>query len=357
MSKGKIILTDMTMRDGMHPMQHSFTPEQMAKIAAGLDAAGVPIIEASHGDGLGGSSFNYGFAAASDREYLEATSRVMKNSSLCVLLLPGIGIQEDLEMSKEMGAKVARIATHCTEADISEQHIGLAKKLGMFTVGFLMMSHMITPEKMIEQGKMMESFGADVVYVVDSGGALVPDTVKARVSALRSHLSCHIGYHAHNNLGLATGNSLAAIEEGATYIDGTLCGLGAGAGNAQTEILVAVLDKLGYETGVDLFKVMDVAEEIVRPLMKRPQIVDREALTIGYAGVYSSFLLFANRAAARFGVEARDILMELGRRGAVGGQEDWIIEVALQLKAQKEQREMELAGVGGVNTYDHNQPI
>jgi 4-hydroxy 2-oxovalerate aldolase len=351
MSKPKITLTDMTMRDGMHPMQHSFTPPQMATIAAGLEAAGVPIIEVSHGDGLGGGSINYGFAAASDREYLEAVSAVLKNSKLCVLLLPGIGIQEDLEMAVHYGAKVARVATHVTEADISEQHIGLAKKLGMFTVGFLMMSHMGSPEKVAEQGKLMESYGADVVYVVDSGGALLPDTVKARVSALRQAINCNIGYHAHNNLGLAIGNSLAAIEEGATFIDGTLCGLGAGAGNAQTEILVAVLNKLGYETGVDLFKVMDVAEDVVRPLMHRPQIVDRSALTIGYAGVYSSFLLFAERAAKKYGVEARDILMELGGMGAVGGQEDLIIDVALQLADRKKQADIEeiahLAGITG----------
>lgn len=351
MSKSKIILTDMTMRDGMHPMQHSFTPAQMQQIASGLEAAGVPIIEASHGDGLGGSSINYGFAAAGDREYLEAVSGVLKSSKLCVLLLPGIGTQEDLEMAVECGAKVARVATHVTEADIAEQHIGLAKKLGLFTVGFLMMSHMGSPEKLVEQGKLMESYGADVVYVVDSAGALIPNTVKARVAGLRQSLSCSIGYHAHNNLGLAIGNSLAAIEEGATYIDGTLCGLGAGAGNAQTEILVAVLDKLGYETGVDLFKAMDVAEDVVRPLMHRPIIVDRSALTIGYAGVYSSFLLFAERAAKKYGVDAREILMELGGMGAVGGQEDLIIDVALELAERKKKHTAaeiaQLAGIAG----------
>jgi 4-hydroxy 2-oxovalerate aldolase len=341
-SKGRIFLTDMTMRDGMHPMQHSFTPQQMATIAAGLEAAGVPTIEASHGDGLGGGSFNYGFAAASDQEYLAAVSSVLKKSELCVLLLPGIGTQKDLEMAREYGAKVVRVATHVTEADISEQHIGLAKKLGMRVVGFLMMNHMGSPEKVAEQGRMMESYGADVVYVVDSAGALVPDTVKARVSALRNALKCEIGFHAHNNLGLAIGNSLAAIEEGATHIDGTLCGLGAGAGNAQLEILVAVLDKLGYETNVDLFKVMDLAEDVVRPLMLRPIIVDRSSLTIGYAGVYSSFLLFADRASKKFGVDAREILLELGRMGAVGGQEDLIIDVALHLAERKQ-----LAGVGG----------
>ncbi|MDB5080617.1 MAG: mhpE [Chloroflexi bacterium] len=344
-SKGKIFLTDMTCRDGMHPMQHSLTPAQMARIVGGLAEAGVPTIEVSHGDGLGGSSFNYGFGAASDREYLEAVAPVLKNSELSVLLLPGIGTKPDLEMAVEYGAKVARIATHVTEADIAEQHINLSKKLGMRTVGFLMMSHMGSPEKIAEQGRLMESYGADVVYVTDSAGALIPDTVKARVSALRQAVSCAIGYHAHNNLGLAIGNSLAAIEEGATHIDGTLCGLGAGAGNAQTEILVAVLDKMGYETGVDLFKVMDQAEDVVKPLMLRPQLVDRAALTIGYAGVYSSFLLFANRAAEKYGVEARAILMELGRMGAVGGQEDLIVDVALQLAQAKQAQNPEPAGV------------
>lgn len=346
-AKDRIYITDMTMRDGMHPMQHSFTSQQMATIAIGLEAAGVPTIEASHGDGLGGGSFNYGFAAASDKEYLQAVSSVLKHSELAVLLIPGIGVQKDLEMAVENGAKVARVATHVTEADISEQHIGLAKKMGMRVVGFLMMSHMGRPELLAEQAKMMESYGADVVYVVDSGGALVPDTVKARISALRSAINCQVGYHAHNNLGLAIGNTLAAIEEGATHVDSTLCGLGAGAGNAQTEVLVAVLNKLGYETGVDLFKVMDVAEDVVRPLMHRPIIIDRSSLTLGYAGVYSSFLLFADRAAKKYGVEARDILMELGRMGAVGGQEDLIIDVALQLAEKKkvQAEKLEPAGV------------
>ncbi|NPV70591.1 MAG: 4-hydroxy-2-oxovalerate aldolase [Firmicutes bacterium] len=330
-----IVITDTTLRDGMHAVSHQFTPEQMASVARGLDEAGVPIIEASHGDGLGGSSLQYGFAAASDEEYLKAVSAVLKRSQLAVLLLPGIGTKVDLEMAADHGAKVARVATHVTEADISEQHIGLAKKLGMTAVGFLMMAHMVPPEKVLEQARLMESYGVDVVYCTDSAGALLPDGVKARVGLLEENLKTAIGFHAHNNLSLAIGNSLAAIEAGATHIDVTLRGLGGGAGNASAEAMVAVLSKMGLETGIDLYRLMDVAEDVLQPMMHRPQQISNTGLMLGYAGVYSSFLLHTYRAAEKYNVDPRDILIELGRRKIVGGQEDIIIDVAHELASRR----------------------
>lgn len=334
----QIRIIDATLRDGMHAVSHQLTPEQMAKIASSLDAAGVGTIEIGQGDGLGGSSMQYGFAKASDREYLEAVSKVVKNAKIDVLLIPGIGTIEDLKVAMEYGAKTVRVATHVTEADVGEQHIGFAKRNGLEAVGFLMMSHMAAPEKVAEQAKLFESYGADIVYVTDSAGAMVPDDVKARIEAVRSAVSLPIGFHAHNNLGLAIGNSLAAIETGAALIDGTVRGLGAGAGNAQLEVLIAVLQKLGYKTGIDLYKIMDVGEQLVEPIMHRPQVISNEALTIGFAGVYGSFLLHSRRAAEQFGVDARDILMEMGRRKTVGGQEDLIIDVAIDLaKAKKAQ--------------------
>jgi len=298
----------------------------------------VEMIEVSHGDGLGGSTVTYGFSKQSELELLKAASSVIKKGKLAVLLLPGIGTKEDLKMAADHGARVAQIATHVTEADVAEQHIGLAKKMGMQTIGMLMLSHMASPEKLVEQGKIMENAGADVVLVTDSAGALMPHTVKERVAALRAALKIGIGFHGHNNLSLAVANSLIAVEEGARWLDACTCGLGAGSGNTPTEVLVAVLDKLGYETGIDLWKIMDVAEEIVRPIMPKPVRIGKASLTMGYAGVYSSFLLHADKAAQQFGVDARDILVELGKRKVVGGQEDMIVEVAMELAEQKKQK-------------------
>ena len=334
--KRKIRLVDSTMRDGSHAMAHQFTVEQVARIARALDEAGVPAVEVTHGDGLGGSSFNYGFSKAPETELIAAARKVMRQAKLTVLLLPGIGTQEHLSEAHELGARAVRVATHCTEADIAQQHIGLARGLGMETVGFLMMAHMIEPEQLAEQAKLMESYGAEAVYVTDSAGALRPDGVRRRVAALRNALApqTKVGIHAHNNLGLGIGNSLAGIEEGADYVDGCCCGLGAGAGNAQTEVLVAVLDLEGYDTGISINRIMDAAEDVVKPIMQRPQVIDRGSLSLGYAGVYSSFLLHAYRAAAKFNVDARDILVELGRRKTIGGQEDMIIDVAAEI-AQK----------------------
>ncbi len=329
--KRKIRIIDTTLRDGSHSVRHQYSADQVANITAALARARIDTIEVTHGDGLGGSSIQYGYSKLSDQEMLQAANQVIGKSKLAALLLPGIGIKEDLEIAYHEGVRVARIATHVTEADISAQHMGLAKKIGMEVVGFLMLAHMAEPSKVLEQAKLMESYGADVVYVVDSAGAMVPDDVRKRVSLLVSNLKIQTGYHAHNNLGLAIGNTIAAIEEGADVVDGCLAGMGAGAGNTPTEVLVAVLDKMGYETGVDLYAIMDAAEDVVRPLMQRPQVIDKAALSIGYAGVYSSFLLHTARAADKYRLDPRDILIELGKRKVVGGQEDMIVDVALEL--------------------------
>ncbi|MBE3580113.1 MAG: 4-hydroxy-2-oxovalerate aldolase [Thermoanaerobacteraceae bacterium] len=336
MNKGKFVhIVDTTLRDGSHAVAHQFTREQITAIAGGLDEAGVEYIEVSHGDGLAGSSHNYGWAALSDEEMLLAAAEVIRKGKLTVLLLPGIGTQEDLKLAIDCGAKAVRVATHVTEADIGEQHLGLAKKMGLEAFGFLMMSHMAPPEKVAEQAALFESYGADYVYVADSAGAMLPEDVKARVEAVVEKVKVPVGFHAHNNLTLATANCLAALEAGTTFLDGACRGLGAGAGNAQTEALVGVLDRAGYRTGVDFYKIMDVAEDIVEPIMHRPQVVRNAPLMQGYAGVYSSFLLHTYRAAEKFGLDPRDILVELGRRRMVGGQEDMIIDVAYQLAQQR----------------------
>ena len=329
----KVTLHDMCLRDGMHAKQHQISVEQMVAVAKGLDEAGVPLIEVTHGDGLGGRSVNYGFPAASDEEYLKATVGAVKNAKISALLLPGIGTIDHLKMARDCGISTIRVATHCTEADVSEQHIGMAAEMGLDTVGFLMMTHMISPEEVLEQAKLMESYGANCVYCTDSAGYMMPDDVKARIQLLRAELKpeTELGFHAHHNLSLAVMNSLIAVESGANRIDGSAAGLGAGAGNTPLEVLVATLERLGADHGVDLYKIMDVAEDIVVPMMDRPIRVDRDALTLGYAGVYSSFLLFAQRAAAKYGLSSRDILMELGRRRTVGGQEDMIEDLALDM--------------------------
>lgn len=332
----RIHLVDSTLRDGSHAVSHQFSPEQVKNIAGGLDAAGIEYIEVSHGDGLAGASYNYGWSAYSEQELLKAAAAAIKKGTLTVLLLPGIGTQEDLQMAIDCGAKAVRVATHVTEADIGEQHIGMGKKMGMQTFGFLMMSHMVPPEKVAEQAKLFESYGADVVYVADSAGAMLPEDVRARVSAVCAEVKIPVGFHAHENLSLAVANSIAALEAGATYLDCCCRGLGAGAGNTQTEVLVGVLEKLGYETNIDFYRIMDVAEKLVKPIMQRPQVIDNTSLMLGYAGVYSSFLLHTYRAAEKFKLDPRDILVELGRRRMVGGQEDMIIDVAYQLAQRKE---------------------
>ena len=328
-------LTDSTLRDGSHAVAHQYTEQQVLDIVAGLDRAGVPVIEVSHGDGLGGSSFNYGFSGTDEMTLIKRAVETTKQAKIACLLLPGIGVAEDLKAIREVGVQVARIATHCTEADIAEQHIGMAKELGMEAVGFLMMSHMAGPEKLLEQALIMQESGADIVYCVDSAGALTTKTIRERVETLVQGLDVPVGVHAHENLSLSVANSLTALDNGALHVDACTAGSGAGAGNCPTEVFVAVCDRMGIETGVDTMAMVDVAEEVVRPAMNRPQMVDRAALILGYAGVYGSFMLHSERAAKRYGVSQAQILIELGKRGVVGGQEDMIIDVALELAAKK----------------------
>lgn len=334
----QVTLHDMSLRDGMHAKRHQISIEQMVAIAKGMDEAGMPLIEVTHGDGLGGASVNYGFPAHSDEEYLKAVIPQMKKAKISALLLPGIGTVDHLKMARDCGVSTIRVATHCTEADVSEQHIGMAAKMGMDTVGFLMMAHMVEPEKILEQARLMVGYGANCIYATDSAGYMLPDDVTARIGLLKAELpsNIEIGFHGHHNLGMGIANSLAAIEAGATRVDGSVAGLGAGAGNTPLEVFCAVLDRMQVSTGIDLYKIMDVAEDLVVPMMDQPIRVDRDALTLGYAGVYSSFLLFAQRAEKKYGIQARDILVELGRRGTVGGQEDMIEDLALTMAKQKQ---------------------
>ena len=329
----KVRLHDMTLRDGMHPKRHLMTLAQMKTIAAGLDAAGMPLIEVTHGDGLGGSSVNYGFPAHTDEEYLGAVIPLMKQAKVSALLLPGIGTVDHLKMAHSLGVHTIRVATHCTEADVSEQHIGMARQLGMDTVGFLMMAHMNSAEGLVKQARLMESYGANCIYITDSAGHMLPHNVSEKLGAVRQALKpeTELGFHGHHNLAMGVANSLAAIEAGCSRIDAAAAGLGAGAGNTPMEVLVAVCDLMGIDTGVDVFKIQDVAEDLVFPIMDFPIRIDRDALTLGYAGVYGSFLLFAKRASEKYGVPAREILVEIGRRGMVGGQEDMIEDTALTM--------------------------
>ncbi len=332
-SGSKVTIHEMALRDGMHPKRHQITTDEMVRVAEALDAAGMPLIEVTHGDGLAGSSINYGFGLHTDEEYLRAVVPRMKQAKISVLTLPGIGTVDDLRMAADCGAACFRVATHCTEADVSVQHIGMARDLGVDTVGFLMMAHMIEPDELVRQAKIMEDFGAHCVYCTDSAGFLLPDGVTARVAALREALrpETEVGFHGHHNLAMGVANSLAAVQAGAVRIDSACAGLGAGAGNTPTEVLVAVLNRLGVEHGIDLYGVMDVAEDLIVPMMDAPVRIDRDALVLGYAGVYSSFLLFAKRAAEKYGLKSRDILVEAGRRKTVGGQEDMIEDIALDM--------------------------
>lgn len=330
-AKQPLQIIDTTLRDGSHAVRHSFTLEQTRQIAARLDQCRVPIIEVSHGDGIGGSSYTYGFSKEDPFQLIEAAAQSVRNAKIAVLLLPGIGTIADLERAKGCGASVVRVATHCTEADISAQHISAAKQMGLMAVGFLMMVHMLDPEGLAEQAKKMESYGADYINLADSAGALLPEQVKERIEAVRAAVSIPVGFHAHNNLGLAIANSLSAVDAGASYIDATLRGLGAGAGNTQLEVLAGVLRRKGVETGLDFYGLIDASEQAVAPIMLRPQVVDGGSLMLGFAGVYSSFLLHVYSAAEKFHLEPRDILVEVGKRKMIGGQEDLIIDVAYSL--------------------------
>ncbi len=341
-------ITDSTLRDGSHAMSHQFTEEQVRGVVSALDRAGVQVIEVTHGDGLGGSSFNYGFSLVDELDLIRAAVDEATQAKIAVLMLPGLATVRDLKQAHAVGASVARIATHCTEADVSTQHFGEARALGMETVGFLMLSHSTTPDVLARNARTMVDAGAECVYVVDSAGALILSDAQERITAVVEEVGrdgAQVGFHGHQNLSMGVANSVLAYQNGAVQVDGALCALGAGAGNSPTEVLAATFERMGIRTGINLGEVLSAAEEVVRPFIPRLPWMDRSSITQGYAGVYSSFLLHAERAAERYGVPAHEILQKVGEDGYVGGQEDMIIDIALELAQEKELGDLAGSGV------------
>jgi len=330
-----IRITDSCLRDGSHAVRHQLSTEQVRAVVTALDRAGVPVLEVAHGDGLGGSSFTYGFAKTPERELIATAVATAKHARIAALLLPGIGTAEDIHAVAELGVSIIRIAAHCSEADISVQHFQIARELGLETVGFLMMSHSQPPSVLAQQARIMADAGCQCVYVVDSAGALVPPAVAERVEAILAAVDrdIQVGFHGHENLACGVANTLAAIEAGARQVDGSTRRMGAGAGNTPTEALVAVLEKMEIDTGIDVALIADAAEDVVRPVMEKDCVLDRMSLTMGHAGVYSSFLEHARRAAEQYGVSGATVLRVCGERGLVGGQEDLIGEIAYELAA------------------------
>jgi 4-hydroxy 2-oxovalerate aldolase len=330
----RIRVTDTTLRDGSHAVGHSFKAAQAREVSRALDQAGVPVVEVAHGDGLGADSIQCGFLQTPEGELIKESAASCRQASIACMLLPGIGSREDLRRAQAEGARVARIAVLCTEADLCLEHVEAARAMGMEAVAFLMMCHLRSAGFLREKARMIEDGGAECVYLADSAGAMLPDDVRARVGALKDALSIEVGFHGHNNFGLAVGNSVAAIEAGADQIDGSLRGLGAGAGNAPTELLAVVLDRLGFQSNLHLFRLMDAAEFVAAPMMPFQPLPDRDSITLGYAGIYSTFLLHAKQAAARYGLDPRDLVVELGRRQALVGQEDWVEEIAAEMSTE-----------------------
>lgn len=324
-------LIDTTLRDGSHAVSHQYTVEQISAVCAGLEKGGVYAAEVGHGAGIGGSVLEYGFAKETDKAMLSAARKSLKNTKLATLLVPGLGTMDDLRLAVDEGLDVVRVALHCTEVTAGEQHIMLGKKLGLETICFFMMCHMNTPEGLAEQAKLAREYGADVIYMADSSGAMTPRQMRDRVDAVQAAVDCPIGVHTHNNLGLGVGNAIAAVERGAAYLDATLEGQGAGCGNGNLQAIVAVLNKMDVDTGTDLYALMDAAEQTVRPLIKHSLEITNESVTLGYNGIYSSFYLHTKEASERYDIPARDIFAELGRRQVIGGQEDQIIDICYKI--------------------------